>query len=401
MGPTLPLFRADISVDVHSEDGENFLLLSDPFDVAEGPIMVHADMVEGLEACDGQTTWEQVASAAGVATDSAEMLRLQGFVSSLEAMGYFETETAERRKQQQLASWAELTERPPAFAGTAYPADAAELTAFLDKLCTPPTGQPLAQPRQAPRMLLLPHIDFRVAGAAYAMAAPHLRSSAADLVVMIGTSHYWHEHTIITTSKHHATPLGTLQTDRGLVEAFHDAMAGKGLQVSPHDLAHKPEHSLEFHAVLLRHLLPDSQLTVLPILVGGSAGPDALLSTLVAAADALREVVSASGRSVLWLVSGDLSHYGRRFGDPGPATSLHDQVTQVDHTLLDHLQVANATAFHQAIARTDNRTNVCGHGPLLLSLLAAEPRSGNILAYEVWDDVDTQSAVTFASAAWE
>lgn len=394
----LPAFRADVSIDVHHENNESYLVLHDPFGIADGPIMVHADMVEILEQCDGETTWETFADARGLAADGTEMLRVRSFVGQLDQMGYFDTEYARKREDDMLTAWEQLDVRPPVCAGTTYPADAAELHTTITSLCSVENAEPDAQVDN-PKMLLMPHIDFRVAGDSYAQATRCLQTVQADLVVMIGTSHYWADDTIILTTKHYSSPLGTLPTNRDLVHKLQTALVDRGLSVSSTDLAHKPEHSLELHTVLLQHAVSNPNLEVLPILVGGSGTVD--IAGMMAIAETLRMVVEGSGRSVCWLVSGDMSHYGRRFASHKDASELHDSVTQIDHALLDFLRAANVSRFHQMLADSNNNTNVCGHGPLVLALLAAQPSSGTILSYECWDDVDTRSAVTFASMAWE
>ncbi len=406
-----PAFRADISIDVHQEHGEAYLILHDPFGAAEGPIMVHADMVDVLELCNGNVTWEEIARQGNVPMDGPEMMRVRAFIGQLDQMGYLETEHAHTRHQNMIDEWSARSERPAVCAGATYPAHPTELRDFLDVLCgiddnsATTATEPQASgddDRNPPGMILMPHIDFRVANGVYASAARHLRECTAELFVMIGTSHYWYEDLLIPTTKNYVTPLGTLPTDRKLVEALHSELAGRGLGYSSTDVAHKPEHSLELHAVLLQHLLPRHEFTVLPILVGGMDAPDgqAEMEEFVRVASALQTVVAASGKKVCWLVSGDLSHYGKRFGDAAVASAMHTQVRKTDAAVLEALKRADAHTLHTTISASGNATNICGHAPLVLSLCAAQPHRGEVLAYEQWDDSPTSSAVTFASVAW-
>lgn len=398
MHDVMPTFRADVTVDVHHENGQSYVVLNDPYGIAEGPIMVHADMVDILEHCDGQTTWTAFAEMQHIDADGQELSRVKNFVAQLDSMGYFDTTIAHDREREMISLWNALPSRPPVCAGSTYPEDVDELRAALSELCTPSSEASLAEVHVAPRMILMPHIDFRVAGDCYAAAAQYIRASNANLVVMIGTSHYWADDVVIPTEKNYSTPLGELQTNKLLIQRFSQAMVEKGLKVSQTDLAHKPEHSLELHALLLQYNLPDAGVSVLPILVGGDAITNA--NTIGEAASALRSIVEESGKDVLWLVSGDMSHYGRRFGDNEDASAKHHVVTATDRQLLEHIRQGDVGQFHTAIASTNNSTNICGHGPLLLAMLATQPTHGTILTYELWDDVQTNSAVTFASVVW-
>lgn len=401
MSATLPLFRAEISVDVHHENEESFLILSDPFGFADGPIMLHPDMVEILELCDGKTTWDELLARAGKDATPETLLPARAFIAQLDQMGFFETDQAALRRKTVLDEWAQLEVRQPVCAGQTYPADEAELRPFLDALCMR-TTEPPDQAEQPSSMIFMPHIDFRVAGEVYAHAVHALKQSMQHgkrtLVVMIGTSHYWHGDPVIGLSKHMQTPLGTLPTDLVLVQRFREALDGRGLPSWTTDVAHKPEHSLELHALLFQYACPDCDVEVLPLLIAGTqATPERDEFQLYAQiADTLRTVVEQDGRPVVWLVSGDLSHTGTRFGHPVPAADLRQQTFEHDEAVFQALVTASPEEVDKTIRAVNNRFNVCGHLPAVVGLGAAKCQPGNILAYDEWDDAPTHSAVTFA-----
>jgi MEMO1 family protein len=389
----LPLFRADIQISVHHEGGEAFLILHDVYGVADGPIMVHSDMVSVLEVCDGETTWHALAESSDVDIDGPEITKLRAFIGQLDELGFFDTDKAEARRSKTEQEWAQLETRPPTCAGSTYPADADELHVFLDDLLSAETP---AAPSFEADAYLIPHIDYRVAPAVYAPAFNALRESDADLFVMIGTSHYWSDDAVILTDKHYLSPLGEIPTDRELVSAIRQEL---GEWVAPSDLAHKPEHSIELHAVLLQHIRNGRPFSILPILVTGIDGDEGYqqASTI---ARAVRSVVDRSGRKAMWLISGDLAHVGRKFGDDTPAASLLPDVSRADRELVDLLEGADIAGYHRAIEATDHVYRICGHAPTVIGLLAMEARRGKLLAYDVWDERETESAVTFATLAF-
>lgn len=395
MTQTLPVLRNDVQISVHNENGEPYLVLHDPFGIAEGPIMVHADMVDVLQSCDGSTTYEDLATAAGVPTDGPEIMRLRVFLGQLDQMGYFTGEGYEMRASRAIPEWDALAERPPVCAGSVYPSDPTELATFLDALTgATAIGQGAGSAHNADIAgVLMPHIDFRVAPDVYAPGFAAIRDHDADLVVLIGTSHYWGNDAFILTEKDFATPIGTVQTDRALVRALAAALPG----VAGTDLAHRPEHSLELHLVGLRHCWPHRPFTIVPILVTMEALATGVLEQSV---DVLRRTVAESGRKALWLVSGDLAHVGPKFGDDAPARVMIDDVSAADRRLLDQLETASAPGYHAEIEATDHRYRVCGHAPTAVALHTFRPAGGEVLAYDVWHEDETDSAVSFATVVF-
>ncbi len=397
---TLPILRHDVQISVHQEDGESYLVLHDPFSFADGPIMVHSDMVDVLQSCDGITTIAQLAEAANVEVDGPEMTRLILFLRQMDEMGYFEGASYEQRKLNELDAWAALTERPAICAGGTYPAEETELRDYMETLLrndvtTERRSDEITQGRNdeaavAPVAILMPHIDFRVAPAVYGPGFAPLQDHDADLVIMVGTSHYWADDAFILTEKDFTTPLGIVKTDVDLVRALSESLPG----VAKTDIAHRPEHSLELHLVGLQHTWEGRSYTVVPILVTMAALEDGVLEQ---AAEVLREAVAKSGRKAIWLISGDLAHVGKKFGDDLPAQAFIGDVKGADQRLLEHLRTASPEAYHSEIVATDHAYRVCGHAPTVLALTAVRPTSGSVVAYDIWDETETQSAVSFAS----
>ena len=388
----LPRLRDEVQLSVHTEDEEQYLVLHDPFGVAEGPIMLHSDMFDVLAACDGTTTSDDLAAAAGVDPQGPEIRRVELFVRQIEDLGFLEGVQAERRLSDVLQHCHSLPVRPMVCADATYPSDAEAFSRFCaDELgidqrpgVSPTSGADLAN--VAPAIALIPHIDFRVAPRIYGETFNIVGTSDADLVVMIGTSHYWSEHPVIVGTKPFDTPLGLLPV------IDHD------LGVSGAEIAHKPEHSLELHAVALRYLWPERDLAVLPVLVTSAIFDEGALQFW---ADRISEVVDRSGRKAIWLISGDLAHVGPKFGDSRAAAELIDGVRLADQRLIELLTQHDVDAYHCEISTSDNAYRVCGHAPTMLALSCKKPGRGRLVAYDVWDDAQTQSAVSFASIVWQ
>lgn len=387
----LPRLRLDVQFSSHQEDDERFLVLHDPFGVADGPIMLHADMIEVLAACDGVTSTIDLAHSAGVDPNGPEILRVVAFIRQLEELGYVEGHIAEERQRTMLQEWSNLPLRPMVCADSTYPRDPVEFGVFcreqlgLQQQVGVPVN-PLEGADVPPRVALVPHIDFRVAPGIYGEAFATLTNSPADLVVMIGTSHYWSEHPVVVGDKAFETPLGILP------------VLPHTLTIPDADIAHKPEHSLELHAVIVRYLWPDREVVVLPILVTSAILEEGALEYWTGR---IREVVEKSGRTPIWLISGDLAHVGPKFGDPSPSVDILPAVEQSDRKLLTHLAEGDIGAYRNAIEPLDNAFRVCGHAPTILAFACANPVHGQLLTYQVWNEAETESSVTFASMVWQ
>src|SRR5690606_5163468 len=121
-------------------------------------------------------------------------------------------------------------------------------------------------PKDAPPIAVIaPHIDFRVGGETYGPAYNALRRSDADTFVVFGVSHQMSYDSFMISSKDFQTPLGTLPTDREFIEHFRAALP---FELTRDETAHRREHSIEFQAVFLRHIFPDRDIRIVPILTG-------------------------------------------------------------------------------------------------------------------------------------
>jgi predicted class III extradiol MEMO1 family dioxygenase len=213
--------------------------------------------------------------------------------------------------------------RPPAVAGSFYPADAARLRAMVDGFVAEAGGHA----DQAPKTLVAPHAGYvysgPTAGCAFAAISP--KGPQIHRVVVIGPAHFVPIRGLaVPSAEAFRTPLGDVPLDREAIAAI------RGLpQVLLADAPHAPEHALEVE-------LPD--------------GPDTLI-----------------------VISSDLSHY-----EPYARAREHDAATAVaierfDHTALGprdacgHLPIAGllieARRRRMQIERLDLRSSGDTAGP--------------------------------------
>lgn len=181
--------------------------------------------------------------------------------------------------------------RPPAVAGSFYPADEQRLVAAVDgylrdaKAAAP---KPLAA-------LVVPHAGYVYSGPIAASAYKLLRdlSPKPTRIALFGPSHYVGFHGLaLPEADASRTPLGDVAMDVAAVE-----VAVKLPSVIRSDQVHAREHSLEVQLPFLQRVLPG--VPVVPFAVG-RAKPQEVAAVM----EAMRALPGT-----LILVSTDLSHF--------------------------------------------------------------------------------------------
>ncbi len=183
--------------------------------------------------------------------------------------------------------------RPPAVAGTFYPADPAALRSFVERALSQ-AGRPAAA-TVAPKAVIAPHAGYVYSGSVAASAYARVVAARERIsrVVLLGPAHRMAVPAVAASGADaFSTPLGIVPVDT----ARRDALVDAGYVVV-HDAVHAHEHSLEVQLPFLQVCLGD--VAVLPLAVGHVAAEDVAL--------VLEEVWG--GDETLIVVSSDLSHY--------------------------------------------------------------------------------------------
>lgn len=393
--PVAPL-RMDVQTLLSEEDGTEIVLLHDPLDIAFQDVAIDTDSLYILELMDGVRSLRDIHRLLGERLQTEiDMAQLVKFVKSLDDMMYLEN-TA----YNEAIEFIESETRPAVCAGTVYPESPDELRSYLSEILAKANKR--AYPANAVAAVI-PHIDFRVNSDVYAQVFQAISDAEFDVIVHIGTSHYGWQDRFILTYKDFETPLGTLRTDRELIDTLRERLS---FEPTFNDIAYMPEHSLELHHVFLKHMFPDRDFTVLPVLITSfsdiiqterSPSDDECITEFCST---LKSVVEESGKKALYLVSGDLAHIGKRFGDGFDAATQLDEVKITDYEIMDAMVRGNADLYFRRIADNQDKTRICGLAPVYTMLHAIHPGKGVAFDYAQWDDAPTGSAVTFGSAAW-
>ncbi len=252
--------------------------------------------------------------------------------------------------------------------------------------------------------LVAPHIDpwrgARCYGAAYRALAEALPRDV-DTFILFGTSHAPMREPFALCRKTFATPLGPMEADFDAIDAIAQAC-----DFDPYaDLFnHKREHSLEFQAVFLRHLLglQGRKARIVPILAGlgeqQSTGASPSRSrSVMRFLDAVRKIVERK-RAVV-IAGADLAHVGPRFGDPRPFDEKErSELDRTDRESLARASRVDAEAFWEHVYADLDTRRVCGLAPVYSLLRTIEPSArGEVHHYEQTIDPDEGSIVSHAA----
>lgn len=408
-----PLFARRVE-----REGLALAVLEDPYGVASPPVVLAFDAYHHVvRHFNGRNSLIDVQGLVFQATaQHLELAAIRELVEQLDQALALEGP----RFDAAVRAFRQAGNRAAAFAGRSYAKEPARLALDLDRFFRGPEGAgppALPAPRagsngdaraagEGPlRAILCPHIDFQRGGPVYTWAYKKLvEQSDADLFVILGVAHRPCKHRFALTRKDFETPLGVAPTDADYVDRLARAA---GSHLFEDELSHRAEHSIEFQAVFLKHVLGDRPFTIAPILVGSfhdllTRGVDPMddpeVSRFVAA---LQQVERESGRRVAYIGGVDLCHVGPEFGDPDPVDdALRGRIRSFDHDLLRRAEAADAAGWFQTVADVGDRWRVCGVAATYTMLRVISPCRGAVLKYGQAVDDRATCCVSFASMAF-
>ncbi len=240
--------------------------------------------------------------------------------------------------------------RPPAIAGSWYPADPDELAQMIDGMLEAERlvdGAPLA--------LIVPHAGYVYSGPVAAAGFRQMRNGEYDVAVIIAADHQAPLSSPISVWVEGAweTPLGRMPVDADLARAL--VQTDPRITFDP--AAHQGEHPIEIELPFLQRVCPHCR--IVPILMGADDE-----ETVRVLADALLSALP--GRKAVVIASSDLSHYPSR-----------EDARAVDGAILAAIETGDPDRVRETIAATMKRgvpgliTCACGEGPIRVTMRVA------------------------------
>ena len=403
MTERIPALRRDLEFFPVTHEGQRFILIKDHLGLVKEGMAVGFPLYQVMALLDGTGTMRDLQMTlmrqkGGVIVETDEV---QTLISSLDASFLLDSENFRKARDEIVSEFVSKGARPCSHCGRAYPADPSELKTKLDEILGHRPAVPETDGKV--RALVAPHIDLAVGGRVYASAYGTLKDMKPSTVVILGVGHGMGNELFSVTDKDYETPLGAISGDP---ETIKELRAAGGDAIAHDDFAHRSEHSIEFQAVFLKHLLGDRAFRTIPILCGSMRAGlpdysrDAFLEKAGPFLKKLRDILSSTEEETLLVAGVDFSHIGNKFGHEMPATNLENQAKTHDTKLLEHLSRLDADRFWEESGSVNDRYNVCGFSALACLLEILPQCNGSVLDYDMWHEAPTRSAVSFAAVVF-
>ncbi|TVQ14623.1 MAG: AmmeMemoRadiSam system protein B [Balneolaceae bacterium] len=430
----VPPVRHDIELIAIEDSGKDYIYLHDGMGYATPNIVLERDFAGILHFFDGKRSIRDILAELSNGRPSgdegdATANHLLNIIRYLDENGLLHSPFYRDKKRETEESFEAADIRMPVCAGSTYPESPEAICAMFDEAfnriqsirTNDPAGNHLRedfngdnytpedhtrkdhQQKTVIKALYAPHIDIRVGLEVYARAFAPLKNLKPKRVVILATSHYsgiyypyYDNLPFMISKKDFQTPFGILKCDR----AFCDQLAGPGDEagVTLGDRSHRIEHSIELHLLFLQYLW-DHDFSIVPVLVGPLEELMYMNGSYQSGqvekfATKLRSLID---KDTLVLISGDQAHVGKKFGDRVPASELFEDVRAFDRQFLDQAAAGSAEGILEQIKTVSDEYRICGFSPLYTWLKTAENARGQVTAYDLWDERERESAVSYGS----
>ncbi|MCW9707646.1 AmmeMemoRadiSam system protein B [Fodinibius salsisoli] len=394
----IPGIRRDLDVIPMRENGDEYLYFRDPRQYAPQDFALHRDTGSLLSLLDGRKSLSDLENYLGDGVTKSDVLE---FIQFLDKNRLLDSKFFKAYAQNMELKYEHGDVHQSVTAGNSYPENPEELRQYLDEAFDQsiPNGTP-----EKPKALYAPHIDPRVALNSYVEAFAPIKNLKPKRVVILATSHYagWYpqvyeDHPFILVDKNFQLPLGTINRDQAVIERL---KTKQDCGITAQDRAHRMEHSIELHLLFLSYLW-QHRFSVVPFLV--SSLQELLYmdnghhGQLVDRFTSLLNNQFAHDDDTFFLISGDLAHTGKKFGDEQPASTLFAQVENFDQQFMDYGSNNEPKNMLELLAKDVDPYRICGFPPLYTFLNSMPDLKGEVLSYDRWDERERESAVTFGS----
>ncbi|GMI01860.1 hypothetical protein TrVE_jg3619 [Triparma verrucosa] len=301
--------------------------------------------------------------------------------------------------------------RHAAHAGSWYPSSEKKLRSNLESYLSTPSNTPTFSQQSLPSSLtpsaiISPHAGYSysgpTAGATYTLglksrllnpSLPPLRT----IYVLHPSHHVYVPGIAISDCSTIRTPLGDLTVDNRKQKQIGEQLTSLGVSVQTmSSKTDASEHSSEMQYPLIKHLIGDLPITIVPIMIG-SASQSSLIGTVLSP-----HIFSPSSFTV---ISSDFCHWGNRFQYTPfiDSKKISQSITELDGEGMTEIERVSPGGFAEYIKRTSN--TICGRCPIECFLQAAAIRVGEgkecvikFVRYEKSSEVEdsNDSSVSYA-----
>jgi AmmeMemoRadiSam system protein B len=395
----IPPVRYDIQSIPIQQEGEQFLYFYDSLSYSTNDFTLPSDSETILSLLDGNRSIDDLIKLSIGEVSKNDLLN---YVRFLDENGILYSPYFKQLSEKMELDYEQSRFHLSTTAGLSFPNNPTEL---IDYLKIAFTNHENGESKIA-RALYAPHIDPRVGLSSYVKAFSSIKDLTPKKVFILATSHYsgmygklYDEFPFIVSEKTFQLPNGSIDTNKDFRRMLSPKKWNQ-IGVSFHDRAHRVEHSIELHLLFLNHIWKHD-FEIIPILVGGL---DELLyadeshkQAQMEAFAAFLEETYGDDPETFFLISGDLSHFGKKFGDEEAASTMFEDVESNDRLFMQAGASGNPKHLLYMMKENYDKYRICGFSPLMTFLTAFNGIEGKILNYDVWDEQERESAVSYGS----
>jgi MEMO1 family protein len=388
------------------EGEEQYVVLWDPSGLSKEKLVLPLNYFFIIQHFDGEHSLQAIGGL--YLKRFGEFLmpdKVEQLVADLEAKVFLEGDRAEAAKTQARAAYRQAAVRPAAFAGKSYEAEKGPLKKQIDAFFSSKEGpdfKPSEHKGRPIKGLVVPTYDLKQAGPIYAWAYKELQeASQPDVLVIIGTAHAGLEQPFAVTDKDFETPLGVVPVDHAII----DRLRALAPEYFTEDIAHVSEHAIEFQLPFVQtNPAATTPVGIVPVLASFSAmslSDPSVRGSVDRFVAALREAISASGKTACVIAAGELAHMGMRYGDSAPPTdfSFHRSM-QFDLEMLKFVEDLKPEEFAAYIQKEKDQRRISGFSPIYCLLRLIQAEKGQVLRYDRGITDQYNSTVTYAAMSF-
>jgi len=396
----IPRLRRDLQIIPIEENGDSYLYFHDDRGYVTDDLALNRDVGQLLSLFDGQKSIGDLSPQLGDGITQDDLLN---FIQFLDQHRLLQSPFFKKHAEEIESQYEQSTIHNSVTAGQSYPADPKELRQHLDDAFAKHGTQDIDTNHA--KALYAPHIDPRVALDSYVQSFAPIKNLRPKRVVMIATSHYaglypeiYKNSPFVLVDKDFELPLGTIRRDQDAISELLKANGETG--ITDHDRAHRMEHSIELHLLFLSYLW-DHDFEIVPFLTRGIDDlyymEDGHLGQQLDNFSTLLRNRFGDDDETFFLISGDLAHFGQKFGDDQAASAMFDEVESFDHQFMNRAVQNQRAEILQLMKKDHDPYRICGFPPLYTFLQSMPNLRGIQLNYDLWDERERNSAVTFVS----
>ncbi len=384
--------------------GKRMILLRDRLGYSDKTLLINPKWAYILVLMDGGNTIRDI--QADYMRKTGELIYsddLARFFNQLDECLFLENDRFIQFMARQVEEFLKNPIRQAKLAGSSYPEDPEELKSFLRGFFRDDRGvlngkEKLKKDGNRVVGIIVPHIDLNLGGSLYARGySRSLDFKWPRTWIILGTSHEPLENFFALTCKDFETPLGIIETDKGLCSQIKD---GVSFDILAEEYNHAHEHTIEFQTLFLKLL--DPKVKIVPIICSFSEEDyEDEGRNIDEVIDVLRRAVFSDGAGII--ASVDFAHIGPRYGDNFvPDRFVVQENLAADKRICKSLVSMDLQRFENLLWADHVKRRICGAAPLFVlgRVFQSERVNGELVGVEYGYVDDNSSFVTFCSAVF-